>query len=83
MVEYEDIEKLQEYSEMEGNELGDACRILCQLNRFCDYLSDEFVAALEKEFYEQLQNFTENTEIIERKVERTIIETIVELKWRK
>lgn len=82
MINYEDIEKLLEYAEIEGNELGEACELLCKIIRFNGYLSDKFIKAAEEEFYKQLNNFITNAEISKKEITRTIIENIVELKWK-
>jgi len=55
---------LEEYAEMQCDELGEACALLCKLERYTDYISEEFESALLKEMQKQLQNFKDNTEFI-------------------
>lgn len=64
--------QLEEYAQLEGTEIGESCLLLTQLVSYEPYLSDEFVAALTKEMTSQLENFKENTTIVDdvEKIER-------------
>jgi hypothetical protein len=82
MIEQKDFDELQEYIELEGTEIGETCGTLSVLCQQSDYLSDEFIEALEKEVMRQLNNFRENTVIEERVIDRFEPCTVKELVWK-
>jgi len=71
--------KITEYANLEGSELGEACNLLLQIRGYRDFLSAEFKESLEKEIKMNLKNFKDNCRIITKKVKRTDI--IKELEW--
>jgi len=74
------VQDLQHYSDIDGTEVGDTCRYLCELVSCTPYLSDEFNTALTQEIQDQLDNFKSNAVIVEE-VE-TIKQTSRRLEWR-
>jgi hypothetical protein len=58
-------EKLTEYCDMEGTEIGELCEALIWATYYPEYMSNEFEQALEKELLAQLKNFEENYTITE------------------
>lgn len=74
------ILELERYSDIEGSEVGELCHFLCALVHYMPYMSDEFITALESEVSINLQNFQENSRIIE--TEETITRIVSELEWR-
>jgi len=59
------VQELQNYSDIDGTEVGDTCRYLCELVSCTPYLSDEFNAALIQEIQDQLDNFKDNAVVVE------------------
>ena len=57
------IEELEKYGELEGSELGEAIRGLCDLANNSDYVSKDFAKSIEKEVNHQLNYFKKNTKI--------------------
>lgn len=78
-LSWEEIEELQKYGDLDGCELGDLCRSLCQVAQFPSYTSDEFNDALHKEMRRQLDEFKMYSKIVETK--ETITHTVVSLEW--
>lgn len=77
------IEKLQEYIDLDGTELGGGASSLIELyESYMDYLSPEFVKALKLELKDQLNNFEENCKIVEREIEKKEIRKVKELVWK-
>ncbi len=72
-------DQLEEYSEIEGTELGEACNLLITLARYDYCLSNQFVKSLEKEVGRKLKDFQENAKIVEREVTST--QTYKEIAW--
>jgi hypothetical protein len=67
----DDILELQEYANIEGSELGEACWALIGLFGYRDYISDECAEIIKNEILKQLKNFKENSEIIEEEETHT------------
>ena len=80
MIDRDLREQLLRYAGLEGTELGEACRTMCDLSRYQYYMSDRFVHHLMYEMKEQLQNFVENCEIIEKS--ENVNRTYQELSWK-
>ena len=76
---YEVTEKLKEYTEVEGTELGETCEALISLWECSSCVSDEFCAALEKELKAQLKNFVDNSKIITTEI--TVNKKVNRLQW--
>lgn len=72
-------EALEEYCDLENDEHGEAVSMLCQMVSRSDYVSDVFVAAVEKEMEEQLATYKERTNIVTR--EEVVTRTYTELEW--
>ena len=72
--------QLLEYAELENDELSETVQALCYLYRREGLLEKSFYAELKKELDEQLKNYKENCEIVEREETRVIKYT--ELVWR-
>lgn len=70
-------EKLMEYANLEGSEIGEACRLLCDLAGYTDYIGDDLAEHLEKEIEFQLLHFQVNSKI----VEKTVKHSYKELEW--
>lgn len=76
------IEELTEYANLEGSELGGLAGSLIEMyESYMDYVSDEFLKALEKEMRDQLDNFKENSAIVEEEITETITRKVKELVW--
>ena len=73
-------EQLENYAWYDGSELGEACRYLINGVRLISYVSDEFYQALGKEIELQLENFKQNSRIVEKKEVTT--QTHKELEWK-
>ena len=58
------IEELEKYAELEGSELGEAIKGLCDLANNSDYVSKDFAKSIEKEVNYQLNYFKKNTKIV-------------------
>jgi len=80
-MRHEEVEKivdeLTEYANLEGSEVGEACRLLIALAGYESYLGDSFYLALVGELHDQLKNFKEHAtireeEIISRQIHRVI-----------
>ena len=67
-----EFNELEKYSRLERSEIGEVNDVLFSLNNYKDYVSDEFVIALEKELKEQLENFRSSCKIIKKKVIREV-----------
>lgn len=77
------IEKLQKYIDLDGTELGDCASSLIALyESYVDYVSPKFLRALELELKDQLNNFEENCEIVEREIEKKEVRKVKELVWK-
>lgn len=77
------IDKLQKYINLDGTELGEVGKYLFSLwESYRDYLSPEFVTALELELADQLNHFEQNCEIVEREFEIKRVEKVKELVWK-
>jgi hypothetical protein len=79
-VEEEILNELLEYVDIEGTEIGEACKLLAQLIEYESYVSDEFYESLIKEVKEQLENFKKNSVIVEE--ERTYKDKFKYLEWK-
>ena len=74
--EFEKIEELQEYADLDGSEVGEGLWSLIDMNSVKHYLNKEFKEAVDREIDLQLKWFRDNT-VIKSKTE--IIEN--EKKW--
>lgn len=83
MIDYDRLNavatELRKYASVEGTEIGEMCTALIQASHFTDYVSEEFATALLTEMEEQLQNFQENSRIVEH--EETFTRKVVYLEW--
>lgn len=80
MIDTNKIAELQKYADLSGDELGELCSCLCRLARYTSYcISETFEKALDKEVCEQLENFRNFSEIVEREVTNT--QKVAELEW--
>lgn len=79
MLDQKDLDKLTEYADFEGTELGEACGLLLQLYGYSDYVSKVFSKAVETEIKKQLKYFQEHTMFVERVIEPHEPQTIREL----
>jgi len=66
------IEELNTYTEVEGTEVGEACSFLITLERFPDYVSEEFYQALVKEIRTRLEDFQLNSHFVEKEETHTM-----------
>ena len=57
--------KLEEFADLEGTEVGEMCQALLQLASYPDYMSEELRNAVAKEMMEQVQWFEENYEWVD------------------
>lgn len=71
--------KLRVYAELKGTEIGELCDSLISVAYSVDYASEEFKIALDKEITLQLENFQENSTIVQ--VERTHTRMVTTLEW--
>lgn len=58
-------EDLQKFAELEGTEVGEYWRILCDLSQKEYVMGDELATAVRKEIEDQLEYIAENCEIVE------------------
>ena len=73
-------DRLTEYTEIEGSEVGELCELLIKLSEYQIYMSIEFQSALLEELKLKYANFNENSTIVKREV--TTTSTITELEWK-
>lgn len=59
------INELEEYSNLENTEVGEVCSLLVEISRYSDFISREFYSSLQKEIKSQLDNFKNNTKIVQ------------------
>ena len=71
--------ELQEYADIEGAELGEACDLLIAMSGYVSYLGEDFYQYLIMELKAQLDNFKENAEIVEKTKTRVV--KWKELEW--
>lgn len=76
---YNLLEELEVYIQLEGTEIGECCAALRNVANNMEYLSEDFVAAVDKELLEQLNMFKERCTITERT--ETYTRTFKELDW--
>ena len=77
------VARLEEYSEMEGTELGELCGLLCNMFSYTDYMVDNgFAKHLIKEIKLQLKRFEEEYEIDEVEEEPRSPRKYKELRWK-
>jgi hypothetical protein len=57
--------RLEEFADMEGTEVGEMCRALLVLAQFPDYMSDTLRDTVATEIMEQLKWFEENYEWVD------------------
>jgi len=70
---------LEEYAELEGSELGEACNLLITLTNFDYCFSESFNNSLVEEIKQQLQNFKDNSKITKKEVTRSY--EVEQLEW--
>lgn len=75
----EKAEELRKYADLEGTEIGELCNALIAVAYRAEYSSEEFIAALDKELTEQLDNFKQNATIVSR--DETFTRKVIELEW--
>jgi hypothetical protein len=68
--------KLLDYAELEGSELGEFCSALVNVFRNIDCAGDAFRKATEREIKLQLAYFEKNSEIVDKEVTHTIREIV-------
>ena len=73
-------EELKKYAEIEGCELGEYCQVLCGLVGSFGIMSKIFRKFVEAELLVQLQNFKDNSEIVE--TETMMTHKSKELEWK-
>ena len=82
-MKYEQVieirEKLKEYADWEGTEIGEMCATLIQLSHYLDYMSESFQKELCNELKSQLDMFETSTKIVERT--QTFTRTVKDLEW--
>lgn len=61
----EDSLALQEFADLQGGALGEACKLILLLAGFEDYVSPEFHTALLKEMAAQLAFFRTHARVVE------------------
>ena len=61
------LKEIMKYAKYEGSEAGEYWRSLCSLGHRFDMMSEEFMAAYDKELEEVLKDLQENYEIVEEK----------------
>jgi len=72
--------ELEEYTQLEGTEIGELCNALIAVAHRKDYCSSKkFIKALEQEIDEQLKNFKDHCKIVEREV--VTKDKVRELEW--
>ena len=76
----EKIQDLIMYADLEGCELGDACRAVISAYSMMEYLSEEFQTAIIKEIDSLHRMFTTEAIIVEEEATRTI--KYKRLEWR-
>jgi len=61
----EKIEKLREYADLDGTEVGEVCHFICDALHYSDYISNEnLVKELENEIDDKLSFFKETFDIV-------------------
>lgn len=70
--------KLRRYARWDDSELGETCLLLVELAINPALLSDGFVDQLDKEIVLQLNNFLENSALVEKKESRDVVYKVVE-----
>lgn len=76
----DDREELEMYANLEGTELGEFCRLLCQIEHYGSMMiTDKFSAAVADEIKTQLSNFKEHTTILT--FDEAYTREIKELEW--
>jgi hypothetical protein len=73
------LKELTQYADLDESEVGEVCGTLIYLYSTKDYLSPEFIRALDKEIEAQLRSFQERSKVIE--VEETHTELVRKLIW--
>ena len=71
--------ELNKYAEIEGTELGEVCRLLISTAGYVSYVGDSFYESLVVELQNQLDNFKEHAEIVEKTETREV--KYRELEW--
>ena len=72
------VEKLNEYAQVENSEIGDFSTLLIQLEKFTMYMDDDFKKTFDLQVENILKNFQDNCEIITT----TRLETTTVTEWR-
>lgn len=72
-------EELGEYAVLDGTEWGETMLLLCQLERYSNYISTELYEMVKKEIETSLRNTKENAIIVEET--ETYTRTIKSLEW--
>jgi len=73
------ISELRHYVELDGTEIGEAGSLMCQLASYSPYVSEKFLKALVKELHNYLDDFKENSKIVE--VIETVEHKVKRLEW--
>ncbi len=74
------VGELKKYADIEGCELGEYCQVLCELVGSFGIMSKIFRKFVEAELLVQLQNFKDNSEIVE--TETMMTHKLKELEWK-
>ena len=75
------ISELRHYVELDGTEFGEAGSLMCQLASYSPYVSEKFLNALVKELHNHLNNYKENSKIVEVTVTETVEHKVKRLEW--
>jgi hypothetical protein len=74
-----EVGELLTYSTLCNDEFGETCNALAHMSLYANYLTDDFVKALEAEIKRVLEHFRENAKIVEK--EETTRHIITTLEW--
>lgn len=81
MISLNNMEKLQEYAELEGSELGSGCLALLDMAEKAHYVSDGFSKIVNTEIKMQLEYFEEHCRIVEEVEIKEVTITHKRLEW--
>lgn len=72
-------EALRVYAEIGGTEVEEMCIYLIQIAQRTDFLTDEFIVALDKELGDNLNAYKDYSRIVE--TEETFTRTVKTIEW--
>jgi hypothetical protein len=75
---YDKIKQLREFTDLESSEVSEVCELLYRVAEYSDYLSDEFMVALEQEIDSNLKGYKDEFDVVE--VEEVVPQRVVKVK---